>query len=710
MQTNFSRAAMLGLAVVFFFSIARLAHAQTYNESVLYSFCPTSNCANGSQSGARLVQGANGNFYGIVQNGGPNQEGTIYEVTPTGTFTTLYTFCSLTDCDDGKDPVGLVQGTDGNFYGMTYEGGVTGDLGTFFKMTPAGALLTLYSFCSQSGCTDGSYPAGIIQGTDSNFYGVTASGGANSEGTVFKITTVGALTTLYSFCAQGGSSCTDGEEPSAALVQGTNGYFYGTTAYGGANGYGSVFELTPTETLTTLYSFCSQGGSNCTDGKVPDGLVLGTDGNLYGLTGAGGANGYGTVFKLTLTGMLTTLYSFCSEGGSHCTDGKSPEGLMQGTDGNFYGVTVGGGVNWAYYGGTAFQITPTGTFTTIYNFCSQGGADCSDGGGPQAGLTQGTDGNFYGTTYLGGDTSGAIYKLSSTVKTNSSTALTVTPNPAQLGQTISLTATVSGSNGTPTGTVTFTFNGTAFGSAELNSSGVATLQNYATGLAPGTYPVLATYSGCSTYNASSSSTVNVVLTKAASGVALTATPNPVQVGQTVTLSATAGGNDGSANGTITFSVNGTSIGSGTLDSSGVVTLSAGTKGYKLGTYPIVASYSGNADYNSSQSSVLDVVLEKAVTTTSISGAPNPVTPPASVTLIAAVIRSSADETGVPTGTVTFYYGNLKLGSGTLDEAGETSFTASTQGLAAGTYDITAEYSGDGYDDASGAAAFNITVK
>jgi uncharacterized repeat protein (TIGR03803 family) len=310
-------------------------------------------------------------------------------------FTTLVSFNGT----DGENPVAApVQATDGNLYGTTWNGG-TSDLGTVFKTTPAGALTTLYSFCSQGvypECADGDNPeAGLVQTTNGYLYGTTSGGGAHNGGTVFKITPSGALTTLYSFCAQ--SNCTDGSYPYAGLVQAADGNLYGTTSGGGAHNGGTVFKITPSGALTTPYSFCAQ--SNCTDGSYPyAGLVQATNGYLYGTTSGGGAHNRGTVFKITPSGALTTLHSFCPESG--CADGAAPYvGLVQGTDGNFYGITDYGGANACAYGvggcGTIFRITPSGTLTTLYTFCSQ--TNCTDGGYP-AGLVQATNGDLYGAT------------------------------------------------------------------------------------------------------------------------------------------------------------------------------------------------------------------------------------------------------------------------------------------------------------------------
>jgi uncharacterized repeat protein (TIGR03803 family) len=184
-------------------------------------------------------------------------------------------------------PNGLLQATDGNFYGTTEVGGAHNQ-GTVFKITPAGALTTLYNFCSASACADGQQPlAGLIQANDGNFYGTTSKGGTfnYNYGTVFQITPAGALTTLHSL------NGTDGFQPSGALIQASDGNLYGTTSWGGAYGLsynGTIFKITPTGTFTTLYNFCSQ--VNCADGRWPlAALIQGSDGNFYGTTTAGGA-------------------------------------------------------------------------------------------------------------------------------------------------------------------------------------------------------------------------------------------------------------------------------------------------------------------------------------------------------------------------------------------------------------------------------------
>ena len=303
---------------------------------------------------ATLVQSNNGNFYGTTQYGGTHTGtdcslgcGTVFEVSPAGKLTTLYDFCSQANCADGSVPTaGLVQGGNGNFYGTTVEGG-TNSLGTVFGITPAGKLTTLHSFDG----TDGALlQAGLIQATNGDFYGTATLGGTGRTcsgggcGTVFKITPGGTLTTLHSFDG------TDGEYLYAGLVQATNGNFYGTTYLGGANDYGTVFEITSGGTLTTMHSF------DFTDGAEPlGGLVQARTGNFYGTTSAGGSIGAGTVFEITAAGTLTTLYNFCTA--TECEDGELPAtGLVQGTNGDLYGTTFGGGSGGTLGDGTVFSL------------------------------------------------------------------------------------------------------------------------------------------------------------------------------------------------------------------------------------------------------------------------------------------------------------------------------------------------------------------
>jgi uncharacterized repeat protein (TIGR03803 family) len=295
----------------------------------------------------------------------------------------LQTLCSFSSIGAAYPRAGLTLGNDGNFYGTTSAGGSSGD-GIVFKVTADGALTTLVAFNDGNGA----YPyAGLTLGNDGNFYGTTSAGGSSGDGIVFKVTADGALTTLVAF------NDGNGAYPYAGLTLGNDGNFYGTTSAGGNSGNGTVFRVTSGGTLTTLVTFT---GSN---GAYPRaGLTLGNDGNFYGATSDENSSiGYGTVFKMTPGGTLTTLVAFNGGNGAYpCA------GLALGNDGNFYGTTSAGG-NWD--NGTIFKMTSGGTLTTLVVFNSANGAT------PYAGLTLGNDGNFYGTTSADGGGYGTVFRL-----------------------------------------------------------------------------------------------------------------------------------------------------------------------------------------------------------------------------------------------------------------------------------------------------------
>jgi uncharacterized repeat protein (TIGR03803 family) len=354
-----------------------------------------------------LVQGFDGNFYGTALSGGAHDNGTLFKVTPAGELTTLYNFCSQTDCSDGAGPNSpLVQASNGNFYGTTSRTAFALN-GTLFEITPAGQLTTLHIFKGR----DGYYPqAGLVQGSDGNFYGTTEDGGAYESGNVFKMTPNGTVTNLHSFCSQ--ANCTDGKFPIAGLIQAANGNFFGTTSLGGSNqnacagiSCGTIFEITSSGHLTTLHSF------DGTDGFRPLAtLVQATNGYFYGTTTEGGVYNRGTVFKIAPSGKLTTLHNFDYGAGAFPS-----AGLVQATDGSFYGTAQRGGANHVLgtrrLAGTVFEITSRAKLTVLYNFCSQ--PNCTDGFLPTATLLQATDGNFYGTTDSSGGTDlyGTVFSL-----------------------------------------------------------------------------------------------------------------------------------------------------------------------------------------------------------------------------------------------------------------------------------------------------------
>jgi uncharacterized repeat protein (TIGR03803 family) len=449
----------------------------TYNFSVLRSLA----AADGEYPFGSLVQGSDGNFYGLTYQGGANSSGTIFKISATGTgYTVLHSFAFA----DGDYPRGsLVQGSDGNFYGLTQVGGTNG-YGTIFRISATGTGFTvLRSFAA----ADGEYPRGtLVQGSDGNFYGLTPAGGTNGYGTIFKIDATGTTyTVLRSFAAA------DGEYPYGSLVQGSDGNFYGLTYGGGANTYGTIFKIGATGTgFTVLRSFAAADGEN------PRGtLVQGSDGNFYGLTYDGGANGYGTIFKMNATGTTyAVLRSFAA------ADGENPIGsLVQGSDGNFYGLTYDGGAN---SNGTIFQMSAAGTtYTVLRSFAT------ADAVNPQGSLVQGSDGNFYGLAAQGGTNGyGTIFKLAPSPALSGPVTLTV---PASVAAGATFTLGYAASNAASTTGVTATGNttlqscqyfatnstGTQVATGALTGSTTATNATLTAPATPGTYTYALTCGG-----------------------------------------------------------------------------------------------------------------------------------------------------------------------------------------------------------------------
>jgi len=368
-----------------------------------------------------IIQGLDGNLYGTTEYGGGGAIGNVYKVSPDGTLSNLYSLCpKYPTCPNGTTPWGgLVLATNGNFYGSTTDVFQYGYVlpGSIFELGPTGTFKTLLYF-DPSGDNGGAPLSSLVQGNDGNLFGAGNSGGKHQSGTIFRMTLSGQLTTAYDFCSK--LYCSDGVFPNA-ITLGSDGNFSGTTLYGGmgqscpTGGCGTVFKLTPGGGFTTLYNFCSL--ANCADGAYPTGnVVLAEDGNLYGATVAGGTGtncvlsspyNCGTFFKLTPSGVLTTLHSFCSVG-TNCLDGSNSYGaIMEGTDGNFYGTTWQGGANSSH-----LCFNADSGCGTVYQITKAGelttiynfcGQDaCADGYRPLGGLMQATNGLIYGTTEYGG--------------------------------------------------------------------------------------------------------------------------------------------------------------------------------------------------------------------------------------------------------------------------------------------------------------------
>lgn len=338
----------------------------------------------GGVSRGSLVRGSDGDFYGTTSSGSNYSNGSIFKITPTGSLTVLR---ALNPDKDGINTNTLVLGADGYFYGMANTGGILNQ-GTIFKISSDSRFSVLVSLPGNE--KGGTANAGLVQGQDGFFYGTTTDGGLYNTGTIFKLSTDSSYSVLHSFQDSYSTDTFDGGNPYGNLIQAKDGNFYGLTSHGGINGYGTLFRITSSGSYTVLYSF----DGNDKGGAPYGSLIQGTDGNFYGMAESGGTNGAGVIFKITPTGEITALHSF-----DYNSDGSSPKGsLVRGADSNFYGLTALGG---AYNQGTIFKVTTTGGFTTLHSF-----SFAAEGAYPHGSLIEGKDGNFYGLTSAGGTNGG----------------------------------------------------------------------------------------------------------------------------------------------------------------------------------------------------------------------------------------------------------------------------------------------------------------
>src|SRR5580693_3393034 len=354
---------------------------QARSYKVLYSF--TNDLAAGEDPSSSLVRDPKGNLFGIAL-GGSFGRGIVFELSNTGQESVLYNFKGSDGDGDVPDSMSFRDAA-GNLFGTTYQGGAY-SFGTVFKLDTQGAETIVYNFCRETPCTKGAYPGGVIPGKNGSMYGIAYAGGnygceITGCGTVFKINHYGDLTLLHAFGGANG----DGQNPNAGLVLDESGNVYGTTMWGGADGRGVVFKMTSGGSETVEYSF--QGAA---DGEYPNGgLIQDGEGNLYGTANLGGAYNYGTVFKITASGEFTVLYSF--PGG---VSGANPyANLTLDQPGNIFGVTAAGG---AHNFGTIFKLDASGDEKVLHSFAEEGN------GVHPSGLIIDASGNLYGTTYQSG--------------------------------------------------------------------------------------------------------------------------------------------------------------------------------------------------------------------------------------------------------------------------------------------------------------------
>jgi uncharacterized repeat protein (TIGR03803 family) len=683
-----------------------------WTETVLHSFAGLSN--DGAFPGSGLIQDAAGNFYGTTPLGGANvyvgYGGTVFELDSTGHETVLYNFCSVSNCTDGDFPLaGLIRDAAGNLYGTTDGGGIshadcsTPRCGTVFKLAPpaeTGGTWTetvLYPFCSASNCTDGDSPQdALIEDDAGNFYGTTAEGGANNEGTVFKVDSAGHETVLYSFCS---SNCTDGALPFSNLIEDTAGNFYGTTYFGGTGngggGGGTVFKVGSTGEETVLYSFCSEGGDYCTDGEFPHaGLIEDAKGNFYGTTtGGGNSNSYCTVYNSSSIYTCGTVFKIVPVG-----VGKVTVKLTSSLNPSYVDQPVTFSVDVACSAAIA-----TGKVTLAVGADVFGKVTLADGKGSLT-TTTGVSGTYEIVASYWGDSNCEVASstaLKQVVKQYpTSTALASNLNPSTYGQPVTFTAKVTSSSGTPPDgeTVSFMKGTTVLGTGTL-SSGSASFA--ATTLKIGTNSIKAVYAGDANFDASTSKAVSQVVEKATTTTTLTSSLNPSNFGQSVTFTATVAPQfSGTPTGTVTFNNGSTKL--GTVSLSGGVASYTTTK-LAVGTEPITAAYNGSSSFTTSTSNALSQAVNQASTTTTLVSSLNPSTYKEAVTFTATV---SPQFSGTVTGTVTFYDGTTALETKSLS-GGKAKFT--TAKLAAGVHSITATYNGSTDFTGSSSAPLTQTV-
>ncbi len=628
------------------------------------------------------MQDSSGNIYGTTQVGGGSNDGTAFIFTPSNTFATLHGFTG--GATDGKNPESqLVLDSSGNLYGTTYSGG--GDNGgTVFKLTKHLVESLLYTF---TGGGDGANPvSGVTEDSAGNLYGTTFSGGdltcgfddggsvIYGCGTVFKLTGT-TLTTLDTFelDANGGAP-----ENIGGLAQDGLGNLYGTTAVGGMYSYGTVFKMTPSGSLTTLYSF-----DGMDDGCFPLAApVFDASGNLYGTTSQCGilGRGAGTVWKLSSDGTFTTLYSFTGN-----SDGAHPVApVVLDSAGNLYGVAGGGGDSNG--DGTVFQISASGAFVLMHVF------DGADGSMPQGGLVLGSGGILYGTTYDGGPgyvagedpgygtiwamptTAKAVYTL--TVTTGGTGTGTINSIPAGISCPGTCSMTVN--YGTQITLIEVPRAGSAFGGWSGSCSGV---------------------SSCQVTMQSAASVTATFNSTQATSTTLTSSAGSLVFNQPVTFTATVGAKSGTPTGSVTFYMGSMVVSQPLLSGMASFTTSA----LPLGNTPVTASYSGDSNYASSMSTGVSESVSQAGTTLALTSSHNPSALNQKINFMANVTGQYG---GLPTGSVTFYDGATLLEAKKVAKGVATYGSA---GLTAGNHSITAVYGGDPDFNGSSSPAVNQVV-
>ncbi len=553
------------LALALFFVVSPRAEAQAaIYHTQLWALSPSDATrvdTTGSAPGGELVQTSDGTFYAVAAAGGANNTGAILAFKKGDTQPTpIYSFTAASGPEggpqaqtngDGMEPTaGLALGNDGFLYGTTSAGGLFGQ-GTVFRISTAGVLTSLHTFTAQDAnglSTDGSTPLGkLVQASDGNLYGTTVFGGASGEGVVFRISPSGAFSVVYAFPGVDGNGFNaSGTQPSAGLILASDGNLYGVAEHGGANGFGTVFSITLSGQFGVVHTFSAASTATASnlDGGLPTAsLMQARDGNLYGTTSAIGAYGNGTIFRLSLQGVFTTLYSFNGIlPGANEFDGTNPAGpLVEGPDGTLYGTAAQGG---AAGDGAVFGVSPSGVYSLLYSF----GSTSVTGAGPSGGLIFGADGNLYGLTVTipgfteSAGTAGTAYMLVST-SAPSLVNLAATPTSGIIGAVFTLSWT------SPSGSLCAFF--TPSENSSVGATGSVTVS-------PGVAGTFADFLTCGTPLGDANTYVLLTVLTPMPTATLTVSPTSITLGSSATLSWTSTGDadcTGNFSGTVILAQN-----------------------------------------------------------------------------------------------------------------------------------------------------------
>ena len=682
------------------FLLCAVSLLQAQTPTILHTFTGP----DGAQPVGTFVQTYEGNLVGTTNAGGSAGLGTVYQISPSGTFTLIHSFTGGTD--GGNPASGVTLAPDGSAYGTSQTGGANSQ-GTAWKISATGVFTTLHAFGGtathlntpkhphpQTEVEDGEGPStDFFWGPEDMLWGTTLTGGANNLGTVFFMTPDGEVTIVHDF------SSDDGENPTGGLLWASDGNFYGTAQYGGEYGFGTLFRVTPEGDFTVLWNFT--GGVE--DGGYPcAGLEEDPDGTLWGETMVGGVYGFGTDFSFSISsGNLTTDFDYDG------TDGNNPDfSQFLGGNGSFFGSTnLGGSSACGSSGcGTLFWYNPSSP-GTVNSFNFNG----TDGASPAGGVFQALDGDIYTTTQYGGSETDEGFILKFPMGT-----------PLPPIQTVTLGASTL----TLGGSTTLAWNVlVGYSNTRRNCFAMGTDTSEWSGWQPasGSITITPTVLGNNDYAlicgggiaAWAMLDVTPPISKYSTTTSLAA-PASVVLGTSATLTATVLADGGTtATGNVNFQFNGMTFATAALNAGGVASTTLPSTGLPLGSYSITAVYGGDATHYGSQSSAVIVSLVKQPTVTTLtSSASGPVTQGGALTLTATVTGGTGTQR--PTGTVTFQTtvnnATVDIATINLNNKQVAVYTANTSVLPVGTFAITAVYDGDQTFAVSTSAPVSVTIK